>query len=402
MTNNKQGQPAGTVDFKELAACSALEFADLAAFDKIYFLGDRTSSFANRAASIAHQLPNFAGILVFGVSPEKRIRISSLLAHCGNWGFITFDELAQQNNAGDGKILVVDFNDDLAGKHIVQGLRADGVEVVDFLFAMHQLQMTHTYLTLKQERDYLVEHLADFEAVAERLGDLRSRQTLHARLKAILTLDRTPLISVNYPLEMFINNSSPTSGLVIRPDEVFVDVGAAYGDTVGHFFHTSRGQYRAMHAFEPDSSQFVTLEKLSRYLPNVTPYFSGVGEEDSVVDFYESPQNRFGSNFIEKSDVNQVRKSGMKIVKLDSVLHEATLIKIDVEGWEAQVLRGAARLISGQRPNLTVSAYHYGQDIPNILATVDKIHRYAYVGLRHHSATIYDTQMLFSDTQQFN
>lgn len=66
-------------DFASLYRHIETRFDALDSFDEIYFLGDHTGSFAMRAASIAHALPNFAGIAVFSVTPEKRTRLAQQL-----------------------------------------------------------------------------------------------------------------------------------------------------------------------------------------------------------------------------------------------------------------------------------------------------------------------------------
>lgn len=267
----------------------------------------------------------------------------------------------------------------------------------DYLYAMHQLDIMHTYQSLRDERAHVAANLDSFIALADRFDDTLSRQTLFARLHTWLTMDRRALMDVALAFGEIMNNFSSHAGLKVDQDEIFMDVGAAHGDTVSHFFHIARGQYRAIHAFEPDAVNFAALRRLSAFLPNVHPYFAGLGAQDGDVDFFENPDNRFGSNF-----TGGGVKTTTKIMTIDSVVKEATLLKIDVEGWEAQVLQGGARTIAACKPNMTISAYHYVKDIPELIATVDEIARYQHVALRHYSSTMYDTQLLFSDRQDFN
>jgi FkbM family methyltransferase len=390
-------QSRARIDFSSLHSLADARFDAMDSFDEVYFIGDHSGSFALRARAIAHALPNFAGIAVFSVSPEKRTRIAQQLPVRTNWGFIELARLVER--AATKKVLLVDFNDNLTGMNITRELARQGVTVRDYLFAMHQLNQVHTYQAVKEEREYVAANLGRFIALAERFGDECSRRTLHARLQAWLTMERRPLIEVSFPLNLFINDCAAQAGLVVGDDEVFIDAGAAHGDTVSQFFDLTRGRYRAMHAFEPDSANFAALRNLSGYLPNVTPYHAGLGEESTEIPFYESPDNRFGSNF--KGDAAARVKTTMKIMKLDDVVDEASLIKIDVEGWEAQVLKGSARVIAGSKPNMTISAYHYAKDIPDILDTVDAIAPYRNVALRHHSPSLYDSQLVFSDRQAF-
>lgn len=385
------------IDFSVLHRLAEAAPEDIASFDEVYFIGDHTGSFAMRARAIAHALPNFAGLAVFSVSPEKRIRIAQQLTVRSNWRFIEIGELIVR--AASKRVLLVDFNDTLAGKNIGAKLAEQGIVVRDLLFAMHQLNLVHTYQTVKEERDHLIANLGQLIGLADRFQDECSRRTLFARLQTYLTLDRRPLIEVSFPLSVFINNFSAKAGLVAGDQDIFIDAGAAHGDTISHFYDTTGGRYRAMHAFEPDSTNFRAMQGLSAHLPNVVPYFAGLGEEAGEITFYESPDCRFGSNF--KGDPGARDKTTVKVLKLDDVVDEATLLKVDVEGWEAKVLKGASRIISECKPDMTISAYHYPQDIVEILATVDGIARYENIALRHYASSVFDTQLVFSDRQNF-
>ena len=381
-------------DFAALYQHADAVFDDPRDADGVYFLGAYPGTFGLRANATARALPNLGGVAVFSVSADKRIRIAHQLPVHTNWRFIDVAELVAR--AGTKRVLLIDFNDNLAGKQVAASLARQGVQVRDCLFAMHQLGLTHTYQTVREEREHMVANLGAFIALATHFDDEWSRTTLLARLRAMLTLDRLPLIEASFPQVDFINNFSSQAGLVVGTDDVFVDAGAAHGDTVSHFYQLTRGSYRAMHAFEPDSKNYFALSMLSRALPNVHAYHAGLGEQETEVDFFESPENRFGSNFTAGSE-----KTRMKITSIDAAAGEATLIKVDVEGWEAKVLQGGARTIARCKPDMTISAYHYAKDIPELLATVDEVAHYRNVALRHYSSTLYDTQLVFSDRQDF-
>ena len=325
-------------DFGALYQHADATFDDPASFDEVYFLGDHTETFAWRALPIAQALPNFAGIAVFSVSPEKRTRLAQRLPLRSNWGFVDIPGLIARARAK--RVLVLDFNENLGGKNIAARLAAQGVVVRDCLYAMHGLGLAHTYQTVREERDYVVANLGRFVKLAERFGDDWSRTTLLARLRTMLTLERRPLIEASFPLNVFINNFASQAGLVVGDREVFIDVGAAHGDTVSQFFQISRGQYRAIHAFEPDATNFFSLKMLCEYLPDATPYFAGLGEEAGEIDFYECPENRFGSNFTGNAHARV--KTRMKIMKLDEVVDEEEEEEEDEEARE----RKRARLAS--------------------------------------------------------
>jgi hypothetical protein len=77
------------------------------------------------------------------------------------------------------------------------------------------------------------------------------------------------------------------------------------------------------------------------------------------------------------------------------------MVKVDVEGWESKVLCDGANVIDRCKPSMTISAYHYAQDIPDIVVTVEDITRYQHVGLRRYTANLFDSKLVFSNRQNF-
>lgn len=78
-------------------------------------------------------------------------------------------------------------------------------------------------------------------------------------------------------------------------------------------------------------------------------------------------------------------------VRLDDVLDKVTLLKMDVEGHEANVLRGATKLIRKYRPRMAITCYHHALDILEIISAIDHIAPSATLRLRHYSMFFYDT-----------
>lgn len=390
------------LEFSALRAAAQAPLDDPHRYQAVYFLGTHTPIFHLRCAEMTSRLPNVAGALVFEDNEDKRQRLGHVLRTDRPMTLLTTSALLQRSRADMAGILVIDFNESLAGKQIANRLRQAGVAVIDCLYAMHQVGMSHTYTTVREERTYVIDHLDSFERAAARLTDAMSRRTLLARLTALVTLDRAALIEVAYPLADFINAFAPSAGIVVRDDEIFIDAGAAHGDTVTHFYQCSGGKYRAIHAFEPDASNYGALSALCAFLPAASSYFAGLGENAGTLAFFEDPANRFGSNFVARPASNGGTATQMTMMAIDDVADAPTLIKIDVEGFEVAVVKGAARAIASNQPNMTISAYHYPHDIAELIDTVLAIHPYRHVGMRHYSASLYDTQLMFSETQSFD
>jgi len=118
------------------------------------------------------------------------------------------------------------------------------------------------------------------------------------------------------------------------PDEVYVDCGAADGDTVREFVRRRKGEFKQIHAFEPDARQYA---KIKDYKEPCYTYFLAVSGENN---------------------------SNNRSVKLDSISNlRPTYIKMDIEGDEFKALWGAVGVIRKHMPVLAICAYHKPRDL---------------------------------------
>ena len=87
---------------------------------------------------------------------------------------------------------------------------------------------------------------------------------------------------------------------------------------------------------------------------------------------------------------------------MDDVVKHATIVKIDVEGHELRVIEGAVSIIQNQKPAINVAGYHFPKDLCEIINLVKQIYPYKNIAVRHYGPMIYDTNILFSDSQLFS
>lgn len=128
---------------------------------------------------------------------------------------------------------------------------------------------------------------------------------------------------------------------LLRPDDRFIDVGANVG--VYSILAASRGA-RAL-AVEPVPATYEQLLDniyLNRFHTLITPKNVGVGSRPGELRF----STRMGSTNHVLAEGEETGGAVTVAVKpLDELADEATMIKIDVEGFEAEVIRGAAALL---------------------------------------------------------
>lgn len=297
--------------------------------------------------------------------------------------------------------MLVDFNDTKVGLLFRRSIEADGIEVVDYLKCMCDLGMVHTYLSVDQERDYVIGNINEFMELISCFEDDLSRFTIFNRLKTFITLDRSGLIEISQPAGLFSIDKNTNSKLFIGKEEVYVDAGAAHGDTVANFYEESKGLYKKIYAFEPDPINYKGLEVLAGVMPNIQTYPAGLSNVQGEISFYEQENNRFGSRFIESNSISN-SDNKVKVMRLDDVVEKATILKIDVEGFESKVIEGASRMISKYAPSMHISGYHYPGDLCAIINQVKSLHKYKNIVVRHYGGSIYDTNILFSDRQNFS
>ncbi len=133
----------------------------------------------------------------------------------------------------------------------------------------------------------------------------------------------------------------------LKPGDTFIDIGANIGflSAIGAVCVGPKGQ---IHSFEPVPDYFSHLQKLANENPdysiNVNQYACGNVEGKSTIDLPND--GNIGWNTMVPSFIEEKKKSyEIEIHRLDNYikgknLHNVTLIKIDVEGYEFPVLKG--------------------------------------------------------------
>jgi FkbM family methyltransferase len=173
---------------------------------------------------------------------------------------------------------------------------------------------------------------------------------------------------------------------LLRPGDVFVDVGA----NIGYYtLLASRlvGPRGHVYALEPAARPFAELKRnieLNR-ATNVTAMALAAGAENTRAPLFGHAADNTATASLRRSvtqwtGVNEA--TDVEVRSLQSVLPRSEvdrlrLVKIDVEGYEAEVLRGIGPLLErGLRPALIVEAHSvYDADVPAYLIDFCERHR---------------------------
>ncbi|MEN9910280.1 MAG: hypothetical protein RLZZ540_3439 [Bacteroidota bacterium] len=131
----------------------------------------------------------------------------------------------------------------------------------------------------------------------------------------------------------------------LKPEDLFVDIGA----NVGHYSLLAAGICKAeVIAIEPIPSTFIKLEKnlnLNNLSQKVKIFNIGVGEQNAILNFTRNKDVMNSVALEYETDIVSV-----EVKKLDDVLikNNPTFLKIDVEGYEYFVLKGALNVLKNE------------------------------------------------------
>ncbi|ACM19018.1 SAM-dependent methyltransferase, putative [Geotalea daltonii FRC-32] len=145
-----------------------------------------------------------------------------------------------------------------------------------------------------------------------------------------------------------------------------------------------------VHGFDPN---LATPSPLSS--SQISLYPMALWSSRTFLPFFSNRDNPPGARIVtdmaEQDEVQQVPAISIDEFTTEQALERVDLIKLDVEGAEAEVLQGAIATLKRHRPQLAVCIYHKKQhlfQVPLLLNSM--LHGYHYY-LGHYSPTFWDT-----------
>ena len=148
--------------------------------------------------------------------------------------------------------------------------------------------------------------------------------------------------------EVFLYKIYIYQDFIPTKNDVVVDVGAQYGD----YAVLCAGYYkvRKVYCFEPLNSNFKEIEKNIKLnkLKNILAYNVALGSKNKMIKItYNGDMAGIGGS--------RTQKTYLKT--LDSYRLKPTILKIDVEGFEMDVLRGAVKTIKRYHPKIIIETH---------------------------------------------
>jgi FkbM family methyltransferase len=170
-------------------------------------------------------------------------------------------------------------------------------------------------------------------------------------------------------------------------NEVFVDVGGFDGDTT-EFFCQKYFNYNKVFLFEPSS---INMDKAKIRLYNYKNInYLPFGLSDKKEELYFNPENGSSSAITE----NGIFKISTSTLDME-VCEKVTFIKMDIEGWELNALKGGINHLLNDHPKLAIAVYHKAADFINIPDFILSINSRYDIYLRHYTSGWSESVMYF-------
>jgi len=256
----------------------------------------------------------------------------------------------------------------------------------------------------------LLENEQEIEHAYNLFADQKSKELYVAKL-ALMSSQRSLALFENFMLKFsepivefgpFNYNGTPEDYFYFNNDvlspsqnEVYIDIGAYDGDTVGTFIQACKKyniNYKKIFAFEPDPQCYKSLLKNTLSINNISCHNLGLWSRSTTLQFTSSLE----AIHDQAGAINNDGDINIKVVSLDDFLKKSrvSFIKMDPGGnIIPEVIKGSANTISTWKPKLALGAYHSIKSIFEIPLLVKNICPNYNLFLRHNTYHLCDTAL---------
>ena len=140
-----------------------------------------------------------------------------------------------------------------------------------------------------------------------------------------------------------------------KTGDIFADVGAH----VGYYTVRMAKIFKHVYAFEPNPESLENLKRNIKLnnITNVTVYDFALGSSESIMTLHLRSASstllpRHLWNVV--PDMKYIGDIQVQVKRMDDVIDGADVVKIDVEGYEWEVLSGMDRIINESKPSLII------------------------------------------------
>lgn len=183
-------------------------------------------------------------------------------------------------------------------------------------------------------------HLSELTRVFNLLDDETSKKTYCAKIRYMLTKDPDDLRNALVSGEYFVRDILP-----INAHEFFLDGGAFHGEDTLRL-HKEFGGFAKSYCVELDRKNFHVLQNDVAHLENVECYNLALWSSVATLKYH--------SDGTMGSQINQDEGIPVQASTIDALISDqpVSFLKLDVEGSEVEVLKGAIETILANKPKL--------------------------------------------------
>jgi FkbM family methyltransferase len=228
----------------------------------------------------------------------------------------------------------------------------------------------------------LLKNTSAWQRLYDSLVDEESRQTffdiVRFRLSAEVDLMKSYRVRVQEQyLEPFMRYQH----------ETFVDAGGFDGDTT-EAFAKKYNDYLKILFFEPSRKNMLAAHRRLADFRDIQYYDKGLSDNRATL--------RFDPNAGSASALSVLGSETIEVDKLDQLVDQpVTFIKMDLEGWELNALKGSIRHLKDDRPKLAIAAYHDSPDFRLIFEFIENLDIGYDVFMRHYTQGWSETVLFF-------
>ncbi len=220
-------------------------------------------------------------------------------------------------------------------------------------------------------KDFFISHFTEIESAYSLLADEKSKQVFESIIKFQITGE------LEYCFGCESDKDEAFSILNLGENESFLDLGAYRGDTVEEFLKYSKS-YEKIVAVEPDKRTFKKLAFNCDGINNFTALNNAVWSENCILTF-DGNKGR-GANAGTVGD----ETAAISVDYITKKYGKFTYINIDVEGAEAEMIKGAVNTLRQHKPKLCMAGYHRSEDIFSLINSLNRTNSHYKIYLRHH------------------
>ena len=161
-----------------------------------------------------------------------------------------------------------------------------------------------------------------------------------------------------------------------QPLRTIFDVGGNFGQTALHY--VTKFPEATVFTFEPVPTSYTRLCQSTRHHPRIKSHNVAVGDTEGVAKLRIAPAAGSNSLLPSKATIGSI---DVQIIKLDSFgvenhIDTIDLLKMDVEGFEIKVLRGAIRLLEQQKIRYIYAECVFAPDTVSPHTTFFELHQF--------------------------